>query len=288
MRRWTLTLFLAGLLCFPIITRAQAVVIDPSQIAASAVNAADQLDYMFDQLGELAHLGDQMNTMREHINNVFGEDSIGGKTISLLQDLGTLQRLTESYNSTMKMTEMYARQMKEMEHFRLSDANMMLSYLNSMKTQVELAIETAKKILNTLGFSKMEKKQEVEQLIQEMEDNLSSMEKVMEVEVQATIMAEGLNDFMDVVDRDLSSQEYVSAKQGYGSQQGAASGSLGVISLILGLLGIASCALGYHLFVSGGIAGDPTSEQVFIRIGEAFLAATVTINIIASLFHINL
>ena len=288
MRRWTLTLFLAGLLCFPVITRAQAVVIDPSQIAASAVNAADQLDYMFDQLGELAHLGDQMNTMREHINNVFGEDGIGGKTISLLQDLGTLQRLTESYNSTMKMTEMYARQMKEMEHFRLSDANMMLSYLNSMKTQVELAIETAKKILNTLGFSKMEKKQEVEQLIQEMEDNLSSMEKVMEVEVQATIMAEGLNDFMDVVDRDLSSQEYVSAKQGYGSQQGAASGSLGVISLILGLLGIASCALGYHLFVSGGIAGDPTSEQVFIRIGEAFLAATVTINIIASLFQINL
>ena len=288
MRRWTLTLFLAGLLCFPGITRAQAVVIDPSQIAASAVNAADQLDYMFDQLGELAHLGDQMNTMREHINNVFGEDGIGGKTISLLQDLGTLQRLTESYNSTMKMTEMYARQMKEMEHFRLSDANMMLSYLNSMKTQVELAIETAKKILNTLGFSKMEKKQEVEQLIQEMEDNLSSMEKVMEVEVQATIMAEGLNDFMDVVDRDLSSQEYVSAKQGYGSQQGAASGSLGVISLILGLLGIASCALGYHLFVSGGIAGDPTSEQVFIRIGEAFLAATVTINIIASLFHIYL
>ena len=288
MRRWTLTLFLAGLLCFPVITRAQAVVIDPSQIAASAVNAADQLDYMFDQLGELAHLGDQMNTMREHINNVFGEDGIGGKTISLLQDLGTLQRLTESYNSTMKMTEMYARQMKEMEHFRLSDANMMLSYLNSAKKQVELAIETAKKILNTLGFSKMEKKQEVEQLIQEMEDNLSSMEKVMEVEVQATIMAEGLNDFMDVVDRDLSSQEYVSAKQGYGSQQGAASGSLGVISLILGLLGIASCALGYHLFVSGGIAGDPTSEQVFIRIGEAFLAATVTINIIASLFHINL
>ena len=288
MRRWTLTLFLAGLLCFPVITRAQAVVIDPSQIAASAVNAADQLDYMFDQLGELAHLGDQMNTMREHINNVFGEDGIGGKTISLLQDLGTLQRLTESYNSTMKMTEMYARQMKEMEHFRLSDANMMLSYLNSMKTQVELAIETAKKILNTLGFSKMEKKQEVEQLIQEMEDNLSSMEKVMEVEVQATIMAEGLNDFMDVVDRDLSSQEYVSAKQGYGSQQGAASGSLGVISLILGLLGIASCALGYHLFVSGSVAGDPTSEQVFIRIGEAFLAATVTINIIASLFHINL
>ena len=281
-------LAIIALLCTPRISRAQAVVIDPSQIAASAINAADQLDYMFDQLGELAHLGDQMNTMREHINNVFGEDGIGGKTISILQDLGTLQRLTESYNSTMKMTEMYAKQMKEMEQFRLSDANMMLSYLNSMKTQVELAIETAKKILNTMGFSKMEKKQEVEKLIGEMEDNLLGMERVMEVEMQATIMAEGLNDFMDIVDNDLSTQEYVAAKQGYGSQQSAASGSLGVISLILGLLGIASCALGYHLFVSGGIAGDPTSEQVFIRIGEAFLAAMVTINVIASLFHINL
>ena len=281
-------LAIIALLCIPRSLRAQAVVIDPSQIAASAVNAADQLDYMFDQLGELAHLGDQMNTMREHINNVFGEDGIGGKTISILQDLGTLQRLTESYNSTMKMTEMYARQMKEMEQFRLSDANMMLSYLNSAKKQVELAIETAKKILNTMGFSKMEKKQEVEKLIKEMEDNLISMERVMEVEMQATIMAEGLNDFMDMVDNDLSTQEYVAAKQGYGSQQSAASGSLGVISLILGLLGIASCALGYHLFVSGGIAGDPTSEQVFIRIGEAFLAAMITINVIASLFHINL
>ena len=288
MRRWTLTLFLAGLLCFPVITRAQAVVIDPSQIAASAVNAADQLDYMFDQLGELAHLGEQMNTMRDHINNVFGEDGIGGKTISILQDLGTLQRLTESYNSTMKMTEMYARQIKELEQFGLSDANMMLSYLNSMKTQVELAIETAKKILNTLGFSKMEKKQEVEKLIAEMEENLGNMQKVMEVEVQATVMAEGLNDFMDVVDNDLSTQEFVTAKQGYGTQKGAASGSLGVISLILGLLGIASCALGYHLFVSGGIAGDPTSDQVFIRIGEAFLAAMVAINIIARLFNINI
>ena len=288
MKRFTVMMALAALLCFPVVSRAQAVVIDPSQIAASAVNAADQLDYMFDQLGELANLGDQMNTMREHINNVFGEDGIGGKTIGILQDLGTLQRLTESYNSTMKMTEMYAKQMKEMEQFRLSDANMMLSYLNSMKTQVELAIETAKKILNTMGFSKMEKKQEVEKLIGEMEDNLLSMERVMEVEMQATIMAEGLNDFMDIVDNDLSTQEYVAAKQGYGTQQGAASGSLGVISLILGLLGIASCALGYHLFVSGGIAGDPTSEQVFIRIGEAFLAAMVTVNVIASLFHINL
>ena len=273
---------------FPLALRAQQVVIDPSQIAASATNAANQIDYMLDQLGELAHLGEQMNTMREHIDNVFGEDGIGGKAISVMQDLGTLARLTESYNSTIKMTEAYARQMQEMERYKLSDANMMLSYLNSMKTQIELAIETAKKILNTMGFSKAEKKEEIEKIIEDMDANLAKMEKVMQIETQSTVMAEGMNEFMNFIDEEMSAEDFIEAKKAYGTTSGAASGTLGVISLILGLLGVASCALGYHLFVSGGIAGDPTSEQVFIRIGEAFLAAMVAINIIARLFNINL
>ena len=268
--------------------QAQQVVIDPSQIAASATNAANQIDYMLDQLGELANLGDQMNTMREHIDNVFGEDGIGGKAISVMQDLGTLARLTESYNSTIKMTEAYARQMQEMERYKLSDANMMLSYLNSMKTQIELAVETAKKILGTMGFSKAEKKKEIEDIIEQMDANLAKMEKIMQIETQSTMMAEGMNDFMDFIDDEMSAEDFIEAKKAYGTTSGAASGTLGVISLILGLIGIASCALGYHLFVSGGIAGDPTSEQVFIRIGEAFLAAMVAINIIAHLFNINL
>ena len=229
-----------------------------------------------------------MNTMREHIDNVFGEDGIGGKAISVMQDLGTLARLTESYNSTIKMTEAYLRQMQEMERYKLSDANMMLSYLNSMKTQVELAIETAKKILNTMGFSKAEKKKEIEDIIDQMDANLAKMEKIMQIETQSTMMAEGMNEFMDFIDQEMSAEDFIEAKKPYGTASGAASGTLGVISLILGLLGIASCALGYHLFVSGGIAGDPTSEQVFIRIGEVFLAAMVAINIIARLFNINI
>jgi hypothetical protein len=243
---------------------------------------------MLDQLGELAHLGDQMNSMREHIDNVFGEDGVGGKAISVMQDLGTLARLTESYNSTIKMTQMYAQQMQEMERYRLSDANMMLSYLNSMKTQIELAVETAKKILNTMGFSKAEKKEEIEKIIEDMDANLAKIEKVMQIETQSTMMAEGMNEFMNCIDEEMSAEDFIEAKKAYGTTSGAASGTLGVISLILGLLGVASCALGYHLFVSGGIAGDPTSEQVFIRVGEAFLAAMVAINIIARLFNITL
>ena len=287
MRR-LITILLLGICMGQTSLLAQQVVIDPSQIAASATNAANQIDYMLDQLGELAHLGDQMNTMREHIDNVFGEDGIGGKAISVMQDLGTLARLTESYNSTMKMTEAYAHQMQQMERYKLSDANMMLSYLNTMKAQVELAIETARKILNTMGFSKAEKKREIEDIIDQMDANLVKMEKLMEIESKSTVMAEGMNEFMDFIDEEMSAEDFIEAKKPYGTATGAASGTIGVISLILGLLGVASCALGYHLFVSGGIAGDPTSEQVFLRIGEAFLAAMVTINIIARLFNINL
>ena len=287
MRR-LITILLLGICMGQTSLLAQQVVIDPSQIAASATNAANQIDYMLDQLGELAHLGDQMSTMREHIDNVFGEDGIGGKAISVMQDLGTLARLTESYNSTMKMTEAYAHQMQQMERYKLSDANMMLSYLNTMKAQVELAIETARKILNTMGFSKAEKKREIEDIIDQMDANLVKMEKLMEIESKSTVMAEGMNEFMDFIDDEMSAEDFIEAKKPYGTATGAASGTLGVISLILGLLGVASCALGYHLFVSGGIAGDPTSEQVFLRIGEAFLAAMVTINIIARLFNINL
>ena len=131
---------------------AQQIVIDPSQIAASATNAAEQVDYMLDQLGELAHLGDQLSTVRGYIDEVFGEDGVGGKTISILQDLGTLDRLTQSYMSTIKSTEQLAKTMEQMGQLRLADANMILTYLRQMKSQAEMAIETAKHIMNTWGF----------------------------------------------------------------------------------------------------------------------------------------
>ena len=131
--------------------QAQQVVIDPSQIAASAVNAADQMDYMLDQLGELAHLGDQMSTLREHIDNVFGEDGVGGKAVSVMEDLGTLTRLTAAFNSTISMTQDYAEQLRQLEQFRMSDANIMLNYLTTMQDYAENAVETARKLLGTLS-----------------------------------------------------------------------------------------------------------------------------------------
>lgn len=276
------------LLLIPYRSYAQEIVIDPSQIAASATNAAEQVDYMLDQLGELAHLGEQMSTVRDHFDQVFGEDGIGGKAINVMQDLGTLARLTEAYNSTIKSTEAYAMQIQELGQFRLADANMMLSYIRSMQRQMEVAVETARKILETLGFSKKEKKDELEKIISDLEADLERMERIMEVETEATMIAEGLSDFIDFIDNDMTVDNYVSAKASYGNLNDAGEGTMGVISLILGLFGMASAFTGFVIMVRGGILGDPISNNAFLRVAVGLLMGLIMLNLLGVIFGYSL
>lgn len=267
---------------------AQAVVIDPSQIAASAINVADQIDYAIDQVSELTNMGDKLGNLKGHLDNVFGEDGIGGKAITLMQDLGTLERLTKVYNSTLQTTVQYAERLKTSGNFRVSDVNAMLAYLNSSKQTAELAIQTAKKIINSLGFSKGEKKDELDDMIKELEEELRRMDDVMEIEMEASLMAEGLIDFVNVIDNEASVESYVEARQEYGEKSSAAGKSLGVISVILMLLGIVACAYGYVVYLRGGISGDPTAENIFIRIGVALFACMFILNLISKIFNLTL
>ena len=269
-------------------TSAQQIVIDPSQIAASATNAAEQVDYMLDQLGELAHLGDQLSTMRGYIDEVFGDDGVGGKTISILQDLGTLDRLTQSYLSTIRSTEQLAQTMEQMGQFKLSDANMMLTYLRQMKSQAELAIQTAKHILGTMGFSRKEKKDEVDKLIGEMEDNLKKMSVMVEIEAEATAIATGLTDFVEYLDNSMDGRDYIQTMEVYGSLTDAGEHSLGVISLILGLLTIISAAWGYLIYSRGSIAGDPVADNVMFRIAAGFFMGLVMLELLSYVMGFNL
>lgn len=267
---------------------AQQVVIDPSQIAASATNAAEQVDYMLDQLGELAHLGDQLSTVRGYIDEVFGDDGVGGKTISILQDLGTLDRLTQSYMNTIRSTEQLAKTMEQMGQLRLSDANMMLTYLRQMKTQAEMAIETAKSIINTMGFSRKEKKDEVDRLIVEMEENLKKMNTMVEIEAEATAIATSLTDFVEYLDNSMSGRDYIQTMEVYGSLTEAGKGSVGVVSLILGLLTIISVAWGYLIYSRGSIAGDPVADNVMFRIAAGFFMGLVMLEMISFVMGFNL
>lgn len=267
---------------------AQAVVIDPSQIAASAINVADQIDYAIDQVSELTNMGDKLGNLKGHLDNVFGEDGIGGKAINLMQDLGTLDRLTKVYNSTLKTTAAYAVRLKESGKFCMGDVNAMLAYLNSSKQTAELAIQTAKKILSTLGLSKGEKKDEIDDMIKELEEELAAMESAMEIEMEASLMAEGLVDFVNMIDNEASTEQYVQAMEPYGEKTSTAGRTLGLITIILMLLGIVATAWGYVVYLRGGIAGDPTAQNVFIRIGVALFASMFLLNIISKVFNLNL
>lgn len=282
------TAAMAAALVLCITTSAQQIVIDPSQIAASATNAAEQVDYMLDQLGELANLGDQLSTVRGYIDEVFGDDGVGGKTISILQDLGTLDRLTQSYLSTIRSTEQMARTMAELEQFRLSDANMMLTYIRQMKAQAELAIETAKSIINTLGFSRKEKMDQVEKIIEEMERELEIMNDMVEIEAEATAIATSLSDFVNYLDNTLDGKGYVETMEVYGSLDDAGEGSLGVISLILGLLAMISTGWGYLLYTRGSFPGDPVTENILFRLGAGFVAGLFALQIISQIMGFNL
>lgn len=269
-------------------SHAQQVVIDPSQIAASATNAADQIDFMMDQLGELTYLGEQMQSVKGFMDDVFGNDGVGTKAINILQDLGTLDRLTRSYNDLLKASDNHIKRMKESQEYGLSDINAILSYIRRMQDNAELSIELAKKILETIGFSKKEKKDEIDKLVMEMEERVEKMEKVVEIETDAARVAEGLSQFNDFLDQNSNPDDYVQVLQKYGSKEAAAKGSLGVVSIILAILCALATAWGAIQYIRGSYAGDPITANVFLRIAVALFGGFLFIQILAQIFNLNI
>ena len=75
------------------------------------------------------------------------------------------------------MTQDYAEQLRQLERFRMSDANIMLNYLTTMQDYAEMAVETARKLLGTLGFSKKEKKEELDKIINDLEEKMEDTQQ---------------------------------------------------------------------------------------------------------------
>jgi hypothetical protein len=178
--------------------------------------------------------------------------------------------------------------MEQMGQYRLSDANMMLTYLRQMKNQAEIAIETAKHILGTMGFSRKEKKDEVDKLIEEMEENLDKMNAMVEIEAEATAIATSLTDFVEYLDNSMDGRDYIQTMEVYGSLTDAGENSMGVLSLILALLGIISTAWGYLIYARGSIPGDPVADNVFFRIAAGLFMGVVMLEMISYVMGFNL
>lgn len=265
----------------------QQVVIDPSQIAASATSAAEQIDFMIDQLGELTSLTDKLSGVKQYVDDVFGEDGIGGKALSVLEDLGALQRLTEAFNSNLNSIKIYSEYIEESKKFGLSEANTLLMYLNTSKQEAQQAVEVARRLLQTLGFTKKEKKDEIEKITRELEESLANLEDMIEIETQTSMEAQSFCQFMDFLDKNMTSQGYVESLSAYGTPQGAARGTMGLVSLLLGLLGVACTAWGYLHYIRGSMVGDSSADLALLRVGIALLSGVVILNIISSTFGLR-
>ncbi|MBR1973192.1 MAG: hypothetical protein IKA33_00750, partial [Candidatus Methanomethylophilaceae archaeon] len=147
---------------------------------------------------------------------------------------------------------------------------------------------TAKSIINTLGFSRKEKKDEVDRIIDEMEKELDKMQDMVEIEAEATQIATSLTDFSDYLDETLEGDDYVQTLEVYGSLDEAGEGGLGIISLILGLLTIVSAVRGYIIYSRGSIPGDPVADNVMFRIAAGFAAGLVALEFISYVMGFNL
>lgn len=286
MRRAAVSMLCA--MCLISHARAQQVVIDPSQIAASATNAADQIDFMIDQLGELTYLGEQMQSVKGFMDDVFGNDGLGTKAISILNDLGTLDRLTRTYNDLLKASDSHIKRMRETQDFRMSDINAAMSYLRRMQDNAELSIELAKRILETAGFSKKEKKDEIENIITQMEQRVVKMERVVEIETEASKVAEGLTQFNEFLDDNSKTDHYVQALLKYGSKEDAARGSFGVVSIILAILCALSTVWATVQYIRGSYAGDPVTANVFMRVAVALFGGLLVLQILAQTFNLKI
>ena len=125
-------------------------------------------------------------------------------------------------------------------------------------------------------------------MIAELEEDLKKTGTAIEIEYEASLMAQGLDDFVKVIDDGTSSEEFVEAKKGYGDKTEAAGRSLGFISSVLMLLIAVATAYGYVLYLRGGISGDPKAEMVFVRIGVALFAGMFFLNLLSRIFNLTL
>ena len=262
---------------------AQEVVIDPSQIAASATNAAEQIDYAIDQLSELSSLGGTMDAVKTFMDEFFGDDGLGSTVLNFVQDLGTLDRLTESFNSTMNSISAYAAQLKARDGLTLSDTNTMLAYLNNAKRQALYIVDYAKLFLSKNGITVADKERRVRELekdMKELEKEVKGSMAALEDLAEARQTGEAMADVVKALDKEMGPESYASALKVYGTQNSAGRSTMSLISLLFGIMGLASVVTSLITYSRGGIMGDPRIDQVFIRLGVGLTAGSLLISMI--------
>jgi len=254
------------------VSNAQEVVIDPSMIASAAANSAEQIDYMIEQISHLTDLGDKITGIRSYIDDIFPEE--GEKIMSLLGELGTLEDLSVAYSRSVKATSDGISALKTMKKAGIGDINSILELLSENKRLTEQMIQRSRAILHQAGFSKMEKKQQIESICQEMEKNTQEVEDIIFIQQRISHNVQGLDSFLNCVNDFTNSRNTKTQKEGF-----SLGGFTRILSTILMLIGIFSLMWGYRIYLQG----DGT---VFLRIACGILCGVIFLGVLSKLFGV--
>ena len=248
----------------------QDIVIDPSQIAASAENTAEQIDYMIRQIGELTSLGDKVAGLRQYAEDSFGGDLAGAA--DLLRSLGTIDRLMKAYSERISLISEVSSQASLLSKEGITGTAALLELLQESVAQARHTIESCRKILLEKGFTKKEKKDMVEKLADDLEDGSRLLRESSGIETQIALNAKAIADLSNMVQKSITDhprQVTTSARTPL----------TGTISIALMLCAAASLTWGYSRHCQG-------DDNVFIRIGAGVLVCVTVLGIISRVFGI--
>lgn len=248
----------------------QEIVIDPSQIAASAENTAEQIDYMIRQINEITSLGDKVSSLREYAQNSFGEDLAGAA--ELLRSLGTLDRLAAAYSERIDMIASVSKQAGLLSKEGLSNITALADLLEQSISSAKQSVDACRRILSERGFTKKEKKDMIESIVKDIENGTTMLRETSSIETGIALNAKAISDLCSIAENHIG-EEQAPARMSQSARV------TGMISVVLMLCAVVSLVWGYSRHCQG-------DDNVFIRIGAGILACIIILGVLSRVFGI--
>lgn len=274
-----LVLFLVGLVSYG---QGASVVVDPTQIAASASDAATALETSLSLLEQLGMAKEKIDSMRNSISDFFDEDGVGGRFIDTMQDVGRLQRLIEDLNQTIEMAVSYNQSLSELENWGVEVPVHELRFAVLIQEELNASFEILKSLLGSPGSRKSKKDatDEFERRIKEVKAEIAikQLEHARSLQIANTVRE--VDAFLDMA---LSTDSFVEHYRDLGTVQKSSNKLFSILTLLLGFVGICATVWGFILSFRGDEAGTSERSTWFIRVGVAMCVGGILIGILGSL-----
>lgn len=267
---------------------AQMITQDPVHIATSITNAAQAMDASLDQLGTLLHITDELTGLHDALSFFLDDESVFGKAVGVLEDLGQLERVGRMYiDLTDKMVD-YSKSLTTMRELDLGDVTDYSAFLSIYLRQLNYTVDFLKKIASKAGLTKGDKLRMADETVREIDkigEEMDAYYRSVFARYEQIARAKALGELDRALSAQLVPDRYVKSLEGYGTREAAAGTIVGIVSRILILAGLGLLLAGYARYVRGNVEGH-ISAHVFIRIGAGIFAGAVLLQVLVEVFKI--